>query len=139
MNCGEAELKSYGLSISFNSWFNPWKSIYFKIQKFSRFSWSFLVSSVAFCFLIYLIKLNLAYSRKLWLGSLECLQVNINFSNVVSFLWLLRWMLKSRFTFSNVFFFAYLTYKISTLTCKKIMKNCKDLISTVTFEYVCLI
>ena len=81
MNCGGAELGSYDQSMSFNVWFNPsgYKVFNFKIQRFSCFFRSFLVSSVVVCFLICLIKVNSACYWKLRLGLLKCLQANIDF------------------------------------------------------------
>ena len=96
MNCGGAELGSYDQSMSFNVWFNPsgYKVFSFKIQRFSCFFRSFLVSSIVVCFLICLIKVNSACYWKLWLGLLKCLQANIDFSDLAFLLKLFRRMLK---------------------------------------------
>ena len=80
----------------FNFWFNPsgFKVFGFKTQKFSLRFKSVLVSSADVCFLICSIKVNSACCWKLWFCSLKYLHAKIEASDLASFLWLFRRMLK---------------------------------------------
>ena len=94
--CGEADLGVSCYSMLFNPWFNPsgYKVFSFKTQKFSLRFKSVLVSSAFACFLICSIKVNSACCWKSWFCLLKCLHAKIEASDLGSFLWLLRRMLK---------------------------------------------